>query len=97
MCNTFIHKRVCKMQKQEVMCFVCTLSVSRRKTPLKNNHQNRKMHSRHSDDEKGDDVFHHHQMVFEQKKKFTKKNETLFKTSFFMHRAYFVLIVFQPN
>jgi len=55
------------------------------------------MHSRHSDDEKGDDVFHHHQMVFEQKKKFTKKNETLFKTSFFMHRAYFVLIVFQPN
>ena len=98
MCNTFIHKRVCKMQKQEVMCFVCTLSVSRRKTPLKNNHQNRKMHSRHSSgDEKGDDVFHHHQMVFEQKKKFTKKNETLFKTSFFMHRAYFVLIVFQPN
>ena len=34
---------------------------------------------------------------FEQKKKITKKNETLSTTSFFMHRAYFVLIVFQPN
>ena len=96
MCVILLYTNACVKCKNKVMCFVCTL-VSRRKTPLKNNHQNRKMHSRHSDDEKGDDVFHHHQMVFEQKKKFTKKNETLFKTSFFMHRAYFVLIVFQPN
>lgn len=72
MCVILLYTNALQMHKQEVMCFVCTLSVSRRKTPQKNNHQNRNAHQGHSDEEKGDDVFHH-QMVFEQKKKFHKK------------------------
>ena len=77
MCVILLYTNALQMHKQRVSV-LCVL-VSRRKTPQKNNHQNRNAHQKAlKGEEKGDDVFHYHLRWCLNKKKTYSLQKALF-------------------